>query len=86
MAESFFRRMNIDEPLARIESDGSVRYYQTDAIGSLIALTDATGTIMTAYSYDPFGNVAASGEASDKPFKYTGRAATPLFSCSCLSC
>ncbi len=27
----------------------------------------------TTYSYDPFGNVTISGEASDNPFQYTGR-------------
>ncbi|MGE5894357.1 MAG: RHS repeat-associated core domain-containing protein [bacterium] len=27
----------------------------------------------TQYTYDPFGNVTISGEASDNPFQYTGR-------------
>jgi RHS repeat-associated protein len=50
-----------------------VRYYQSDALGSIIALTDETGTVRTTYSYDPFGNVTVSGEPSDNPFQYTGR-------------
>jgi RHS repeat-associated protein len=70
---NYIRTMNIDEPLARIQSNGTVRYYQPDALGSIIALTDETGTIKTTYSYDPFGNTTVSGEASDNPFQYTGR-------------
>jgi RHS repeat-associated protein len=50
-----------------------VRYYQTDALGSVIALTDETGAVRTPYSYDPFGNVTINGEASDNPFQYTER-------------
>jgi RHS repeat-associated protein len=70
---NYIRTLNIDEPLARIKTDGTVRYYQTDALGSVIALTDETGVVRTTYSYDPFGNVTVSGEMSDNPFQYTGR-------------
>lgn len=70
---NYIRTLNIDEPLARIKSDGTVRYYQTDALGSIIALTDETGTIKTQFTYEPFGAVTISGEASDNPFQYTGR-------------
>src|SRR4030043_800737 len=64
--------LNIDEPLVRI-APGALRFYQTDALGSVIALTDETGAVRTKYSYDPFGNVTISGEASDNPFQYTSR-------------
>ncbi|MBI1810764.1 MAG: hypothetical protein HY035_07955 [Nitrospirae bacterium] len=70
---NYIRTLNIDEPLVRIKSDGTVRYYQQDALGSVIALTDESGTIKTTYSYDPFGNVTVSGEASDNPFQFAGR-------------
>jgi len=70
---NYIRTFNIDEPLARIKVDGTVRYYQQDALGSVIALTDETGTIRTQYSYDPYGNTTISGEPSDNPFQYTGR-------------
>jgi RHS repeat-associated protein len=36
-------------------------------------LTDENGGVKTTYSYDPFGNVTITGEASDNPFQYTGR-------------
>ena len=70
---NYIRTLNIDEPLARIKSDGTIRYYQQDALRSVIALTDETGAIKTRYIYDPFGNVTITGEPSDNPFQYTGR-------------
>ncbi len=70
---NYIRTLNIDEPLARIKADGTIRHYKTDALGSVISLTDDTGAVKTTYSYDPFGNVTVSGEPSDNPFQYTGR-------------
>jgi RHS repeat-associated protein len=69
----YVRTLNIDEPLARIEADGTVRYYHADALGSIIALTDETGTIRTQYNYSPYGETVVIGEASDNSFQYTGR-------------
>jgi RHS repeat-associated protein len=70
---NYVRTLNIDEPLARIKADGTMRYYHQDALGSLIALTDENGTIKTAYSYEPFGNATVSGDSDSNPFQYTGR-------------
>jgi RHS repeat-associated protein len=39
----------------------------------VIALTDQSGTIVTQYSYEPYGNTTASGVTSLNPFQYTGR-------------
>lgn len=46
--------LNMDEPLIR---DGN-EFYLADAIGSIIGLTDPTGTLTTSYSYEPFGRTA----------------------------
>ena len=70
---NYIRILNIDEPLARIKSDGTIRYYHADALGSIIALTDETGQIRTQYNYSPFGETEIIGEPSDNPFQYTGR-------------
>jgi RHS repeat-associated protein len=69
---NYIRTLNIDEPLARL-TPNALRFYQTDALGSVIALTDETGVVKTTYSYDLFGNATVSGESSDNPFQYTGR-------------
>ena len=73
VSANYMRTLNIDEPLARIKSDATVRYYQQDALGSVIALTDETGVIRTQYFYDPYGNTTVSGEISGNLFQYTGR-------------
>ena len=73
VSANYVRTLNIDEPMARVKADGTVRYYQSDALGSVIALTDETGSVKTQYTYDPFGNISVSGEGSDNPFQYTGR-------------
>ena len=69
---NYLETLSIDEPLARLTTNAS-RFYQADALGSVIALTDETGSVKTRYIYDPYGNVSVSGEASDNPFQYTGR-------------
>jgi RHS repeat-associated protein len=73
VSANYVRTLNIDEPLARIKADGTVRYYQRDGLWSIIALTDEGGVVRTQYSYDPFGAVSFTGEQSDNTFQYTGR-------------
>ncbi len=70
---NYIQSLNIDEPLVRLNSDGTVRFYQADALGSIIALTDENGIIKTQYAYDPFGNVALLGAATDNALQYTAR-------------
>ena len=70
---NYIRSLNIDEPLGRIKSDGTVRYYQQDALGSVISLTTENGQLATSYIYDPFGSVSVIGEPSDNPFQFAGR-------------
>jgi RHS repeat-associated protein len=70
---NYIRTLNIDEPLARITSDGTIRYYHADALGSIIALTDDLGNVKTQYNYSPFGETDLISEPSDNPFQYTGR-------------
>jgi len=70
---NYIRTFNIDEPLARIQADGTIRYYQQDGLRSVIALLDETGVVKTQYAYDPFGNVIIKGEVSDNTFQFAGR-------------
>jgi len=46
--------------------------YLTDALGSTIRLTNATGDKVVDYSYDPYGNTRADA-VIDNSFQYTGR-------------
>ncbi len=73
VSANYIRTLNIDEPLARIEEDGIVRYYHADALRSIVALTGDNGNVVTQYGYSPFRKVTISGETSDNPFQYNGR-------------
>ncbi|MCX5885489.1 MAG: cysteine peptidase family C39 domain-containing protein [Proteobacteria bacterium] len=48
-------------------------YYHSDGIGSTIAMTDSSGTIVNKYAYDAFGKVMNQAETINNPFKYVGR-------------
>lgn len=63
---------DIDEFFSRTDSSGSFTPL-ADGLGSTIALTDSTGTVQTQYTYEPFGNTAATGSANASPYQYTGR-------------
>ncbi|MDD4591751.1 MAG: DUF6531 domain-containing protein [Parabacteroides sp.] len=68
---------NIDEPLS-IEIKGTITftsyYYHADGLGSITALTDASGNVTQRYEYDSFGNqtVTINGNITQS-FTYTAR-------------
>jgi RHS repeat-associated protein len=64
--------LGIDEFFTRTDGVG-VRALLPDALGSTVALGDATGTLQTQYTYEPFGFVSQTGVASTSSYKYTGR-------------
>jgi len=45
---------------AQIDPDGSVTYLHHDQIGSVRLLTDDTGSVTGAATYDPYGSISAS--------------------------
>ena len=64
--------LKIDEGFARADSNGAMNFL-ADALGSTIALANSAGAIATQYTYYPFGNVTASGQANANPYQFTGR-------------
>jgi RHS repeat-associated protein len=62
----------IDEFFSRTDSTG-VHSPLTDALGSVLALTNSSGNITAQYGYDPYGNTVSSGGTSTNVFQYTGR-------------
>lgn len=48
-------------------------FYLSDALGSIISLTDDTGIVATSYAYEPFGRAVRTGSPSTNPFQYTAR-------------
>ncbi|WP_329377105.1 RHS repeat-associated core domain-containing protein [Streptomyces sp. NBC_01716] len=62
----------LDEYLTRTEN-GATQVYLTDALGTVVGLANADGTVATSYTYDPYGQPTASGAASTNPYTFTGR-------------
>ncbi|MBS1955277.1 MAG: hypothetical protein JST89_13915 [Cyanobacteria bacterium SZAS-4] len=60
---------SLDEPLIQVSSAGVLTYLHADAQGSVIATTDATGTVTNKSKYSPFGENAPVGTT----FGYTGQ-------------
>ena len=69
---TYLTGLQIDEVLAIYSSKGN-RTALTDALGSILTLTDDQQTTKTSYAYSPFGETQTTGEASDQPYQYTGR-------------
>jgi len=64
--------LGIDEFFQRTDGVGA-RALLTDALGSTIALGDGTGSLVTQYTYEPFGVTSETGATSTNSYKYTGR-------------
>ena len=64
-ADEFFSRTDL--------SSASASYFISDALGSVIGLTDSGSNIQTEYTYEPFGKTSATGAANTSPFQYTSR-------------
>jgi RHS repeat-associated protein len=50
---------------------GSTSMFLTDALGSLVATTDAAGVVQSEVTYEPFGNTEISSPAP--AYRFTGR-------------
>jgi hypothetical protein len=55
-------------------SAGKVYYYLFDGLGSIVGMTDSTGTLVATYGYDAFGNVGGGTVQSGviNPWGYAG--------------
>jgi len=61
----------LDERFTRTDSTGEYDY-QTDTLGSTVALTNSAGGSQVEYSYDPYGSMSITG-VSTNSYAYTGR-------------
>jgi len=64
--------VGIDEYLTRTDMSGA-SHFLSDALGSTVALSDATGALPTSYTYTPFGATSLNGSTTGNAFDYTGR-------------
>ena len=62
----------IDEVFQRKEASAT-RYPITDALGSVVALSDGSGVLQTEYSFEPYGKATATGSTDNNAQTFTGR-------------
>jgi RHS repeat-associated protein len=62
----------IDEFFNRTDSTGAYSPI-TDALGTVLALTNSSGNTVTQYIYEPYGNTTSYGGTSTNVSQYTGR-------------
>jgi RHS repeat-associated protein len=66
--------LGIDEFLTRTDvGSGATSSFLPNALGSSLALTDASGAVQTEYTYEPFGKTSATGASNTSSYQYTGR-------------
>ena len=65
-------RLGVDEYFSRTDSGGAMAFI-ADALGSTVGLVSPAGSIATSYTYEPFGNMAASGQSNANTYQFTGR-------------
>ncbi|MGQ0803245.1 MAG: RHS repeat-associated core domain-containing protein, partial [Actinomycetota bacterium] len=70
------RRYAYGSELLSMQTAGQERYFHTDALGSILNTSSATGTLETSLSYEPFGALRRqnrhSATAADNPIRFTG--------------
>lgn len=64
--------LGIDQRYARNDTGGRT-YFLTDQLGSTRMLTNAAGSAVQRYEYDPYGTTTQSSTAYTNPYQYTGR-------------
>jgi RHS repeat-associated protein len=61
-----------DMVFSRTDAGGTFTPF-TDSLGSVIGLSDSSGTLHTQYTYDPYGATTFSGPTANNSNQYTGR-------------
>jgi RHS repeat-associated protein len=59
--------------LIAIKDSGVKKYYITDALGSVLALTDSSGNITDSYEYSEYGELTVSTGTSYNPYRFIGQ-------------
>src|SRR5437773_9436694 len=65
--------LGVDDSLSYASDSGETRCSVSDALGSTIALTDASGAVVTEYTSEAFGSTTATGGPSENRAQFTGR-------------
>jgi len=65
----------VDQPVCMIEvaDSNAVSYYHFDGLGSVVALSNSSGTTIQTYEYTVYGDVAAEDPNHPNSFLFTSR-------------
>jgi len=65
----------VDQPICMIdvEHSSAAYYYHFDGLGSVVALTNSSGSVVNLYEYSVYGEVSASDPNHPNRFLFTGR-------------
>ena len=70
------RRVYLDgpnQPVLRIDASGNVSWYLADHLGSIVGVTNASGSLIDQISYDAFGNITnETNPANGDNLKFQG--------------
>jgi len=70
----YVRGSEVDQLFANISSSGTASYLLTDHLGSIVAVTNGSGTLEDVITYDAYGNIANETDAAwGGTYKYTGQ-------------
>lgn len=58
--------------LAEKRPSGNTYYYVPDGLGSVVAVTGSTGSVVDTYQYDPYGKIVASTGTLPNAWRYRG--------------
>jgi RHS repeat-associated protein len=58
--------------LAGERTPSGTYYYLFDELGSIVGLTDSSGSLVNTYQYDPYGNLTSSTGKVANPWRYAG--------------
>ncbi len=57
----------------KVESSGNVYFYHQDELGSVVKITNSSGTVVNSYDYDDYGNMISQTEGITNDYTYTGK-------------
>jgi RHS repeat-associated protein len=64
--------LGIDQTFTRTDASG-MSTFLVDVLGSTLELADASGTLQTHYTFEPFGTTTTSGASTTSALQFTGR-------------
>lgn len=72
-SSTYYRRDNDGQLVSMRLPSAAIHYYLLDGLGSVAALSDATGAKSQSYTYDPYGATTVNnGSGPANPWRFTG--------------